>query len=523
VTTAVVVVVLAALAVAVLLAWPRVGLGADEEALARIDLPGFAGEVASVEAHSAVGKRIPLRLSGGKLWPLRKLAGGERLSVEVTVKRPGWAGWLVGRSEKHTFAVVTPAARLRNHWLQVKTGDRVSISFDEPVSVVSLGGRRPRKLLPPRKVVGLGVVARGLQSAGATTVAAAARSWERLSDPVQVSWFPWKPYPQMLARPEAGEDLSPGGEITLSFSSSVEDAIGSSPPRISPETKGRWHLLDDHTLAFRPTGYGYGLGATVKVVLPKGAHLAGRPGTKLTRRLSWHVAEGSTLRLQQLLAELGYLPLEWRASSVSGGVVSMKEHLAAAMSPPAGRFSWRFPNTPPELQAIWRAGELNQITRGAVMMFQDDHDLAVDALPGPRVWQALISDALSGKIRDKGYSYVYVHRSVPQSLNLWHNGRVILSSPGNTGVPAAPTQLGTFPVFEHIPVGTMSGTNPDGTHYRDPGIRWISYFNHGAAIHAFPRASFGTPQSLGCVELPLDAAKKVWPYTPIGTLVTIEN
>ncbi len=36
-------------------------------------------------------------------------------------------------------------------------------------------------------------------------------------------------------------------------------------------------------------------------------------------------------------------------------------------------------------------------------------------------------------------------------------------------------------------------------------------------------APTGTPQSLGCVELPLTAAAKVWPYTPIGTLVTIEN
>ena len=44
-----------------------------------------------------------------------------------------------------------------------------------------------------------------------------------------------------------------------------------------------------------------------------------------------------------------------------------------------------------------------------------------------------------------------------------------------------------------------------------------------AELHAFNRASFGTPQSLGCVELPLAAARKVWPYTPIGTLVTVEN
>ena len=71
-------------------------------------------------------------------------------------------------------------------------------------------------------------------------------------------------------------------------------------------------------------------------------------------------------------------------------------------------------------------------------------------------------------------------------------------------MPAAPTALGTWPVFEHIPVGRMSGRNPNGTRYDDPGIRWISYFHGGEALHAFNRASFGTPQSLGCVELPLD-------------------
>ena len=54
----------------------------------------------------------------------------------------------------------------------------------------------------------------------------------------------------------------------------------------------------------------------------------------------------------------------------------------------------------------------------------------------------------------------------------------------------------------------MSGTNPDGSHYNDPGIKWVSYFNGGDALHAFDRASFGTPQSLGCVELPLAAAAK---------------
>jgi lipoprotein-anchoring transpeptidase ErfK/SrfK len=108
-------------------------------------------------------------------------------------------------------------------------------------------------------------------------------------------------------------------------------------------------------------------------------------------------------------------------------------------------------------------------------------------------------------------------------MTLWHDGHVVITSPGNTGVAAAPTQLGTFPVFEHLRVTTMSGTNPDGSHYSDPGIQYVSYFNGGDALHAFNRASFGTPQSLGCVELPLAAARTVWPYTPIGTLVTVEN
>ena len=71
--------------------------------------------------------------------------------------------------------------------------------------------------------------------------------------------------------------------------------------------------------------------------------------------------------------------------------------------------------------------------------------------------------------------------------------------------------------------GLISIAALDEHHDTDPGIRYISCFNHGDAIHAFTRSSFGTPQSLGCVELPLAAAAKVWPYTPIGTLVTVES
>jgi peptidoglycan hydrolase-like protein with peptidoglycan-binding domain len=522
VTAVLVGVVFAGLAGAALLAWPRVGVGAADDALARVVLPGFAGRVAAVGVQSANGSSVPVQLRQGKLWPLRPLAGGERLTVVLTVRRPGWAGWLVGRSERRTFAIETPTAHLLGRWLQVRAGAPVSVAFDTRVSLVSLGRAPARRLASPRTVVAVGVVARGSHGAGVIEVAAAARSWERLPAPVRVSWFSARRYPQLLAEPKPGAALVPDRQLTLTFSSPVGDVLGTRRPRLSPVTPGRWRLLDAHTLAFQPSGFGFGLGAGVRVELPRAVHLAGSNGAKLTGTLRWQVPDGSMLRLQQLLAGLGYLPLSWQLQA-DPAPSSLGAQLAAALTPPPGRFFWRYSHTPAELRPLWRPGQPNEITRGAVMMFEDTHGLDVDGFAGAKVWHALLTDAIAGSRRGGGYSYVYVHRNLPQSLNLWHNGRVILSSAGNTGVPAAPTQLGTFPVFEHIPIGTMSGTNPDGSHYNDPGIRYISYFNRGDAIHAFNRASFGTPQSLGCVELPLASAAKVWPYTPIGTLVTVEN
>jgi hypothetical protein len=269
----------------------------------------------------------------------------------------------------------------------------LTAAFDMPVSLVSLGKARPRQLVSPRAVVPLGLVARGSHSAGAIEVAAAARSWERLPAPAWVSWFPERPYPQLMTEPRPGATLAPGGQLTLTFSGSISRVLGTRRPRLSPATPGRWRLLDAHALAFQPSGLGFGLGAKVRVVLPQAVHLAVRAGTTLTRTLHWQVPNGSTLRLQQLLAELGYLPLSWQAAARSTPN-SPRAQLAAALSPPPGRFAWRYAKTPAELHALWRAGRAYEITRGALMMFEDTHDLAVDGLPGPKVWHALIGDAI---------------------------------------------------------------------------------------------------------------------------------
>ena len=67
----------------------------------------------------------------------------------------------------------------------------------------------------------------------------------------------------------------------------------------------------------------------------------------------------------------------------------------------------------------------------------------------------------------------------------------------------------------------MKGTNPDGSTYDDPNVPYASYFNGGDALHGFVRASYGSPQSNGCVEMSYANAAQVWPLTPIGTLVTV--
>ena len=499
--------VVAAALGAALLAWPGVGIAASPRGVAGISLHSFSGQVEQLSVTDSDGKPVPVVLRDGTVWPRARLAPGERLTIKVRIQRPSWIGWLVGHRDEQTITVVTPKPHLRSTLLRPRRGSPVSVSFAEPVSRIAVGGGRLQRLGAGRSIVPLGMRATGKAVAGTTTVAAAVRPWEKLSKPARVAWFVPGSRTSVVAEPAAGSRLAPLAPLTLTFARPVASVLGSRLPRLEPAMPGHWAQVDPHTLTFRPTRLGLGLGGTEQIRLPG-------------QTLTWTVASGSTLRLQQLLARAGYLPVRWRHPG--GTAPTVASEIAAAMSAPHGTFSWRYPNTPGSLKALWKPGSWNVITQGAVMRFEDVHGMGTDGVAGPRVWRALMEDDLAGRRSDAGYNYVFVHETVPQSLSLWHNGRVIVTSPGNTGIPESPTAPGTWPVFEHIPVGTMSGTNPDGTHYNDPGIRWISYFHGGDALHEFPRASFGTPQSLGCVELPEAAAAAVWPYTPIGTLVTIE-
>jgi hypothetical protein len=504
-------------------AWSGVKLASDPTALARVSVQPLGGTIEHVQAFGPHGRRVPLAVHDGRLTPLRRLTPGEQVSVDVKVRRPGWLGWALGNERNEELTLRAPVARVRQRWMILPSGSAVRVSFDQPVSAVAYGsaGSLTRHTLhSARNSISLGMQ----PETGTTEIAAAARPWETLGAPTEVSWFPRSREPVMVTSPAAGTQITPATAIHLTFSKPLSEVLGSSRPQLSPSTPGHWHELDSHTIEFIPSGFGAALGSHLQVQLPHAVAVTANTGGGLhtTSAIEWTVPPGSTLRLQQLLAQAGYLPVDWQPSGAAVARTPSAE-VQAAVEPPSGSFSWRYPDTPHQLEAMWTPGQANTITRGAVMKFENANDLTVDGLAGPTVWRMLLGDAIAGKRLSSGYTYVYVHREIPETLTLWHDGQTVLTSPANTGISGAETELGTFPVFEHLPETTMSGTNPDGSHYEDPGIKWVSYFNGGDALHNFDRSSFGTPQSLGCVELPLAASAEIWPYTPIGTLVTIET
>jgi peptidoglycan hydrolase-like protein with peptidoglycan-binding domain len=225
-------------------------------------------------------------------------------------------------------------------------------------------------------------------------------------------------------------------------------------------------------------------------------------------------------RLQQLLAQLGYLPFKMTYPGKPVALTPLAQEQAAT-NPPAGTFNWAYPNVPSALHSMWQPGTFGELTKGAIMAFENTQGLTTDGVAGAGVWKALINAVDANKVSTFGYTFVQVSEGSPETESTWHSGKTVASGLVNTGIPAAPTAQGVFAVFEHVPVTTMSGTNPDGSHYSDPGIQWVSYFNGGDALHEFPRGGYGYPQSLGCVEMPDSEAASVYPYTPIGTIVDV--
>ena len=315
------------------------------------------------------------------------------------------------------------------------------------------------------------------------------------------------------------------GPIRLQFSAPL--APHSPMPTLSPSVSGHW-AVQGSTAVFTPA-VGWFQDTKVTVDIPGGlagvvstagatAGDGGTLGSDLSE--SFTTASFSTMRLQQLLTQLGFLPMTWTATSglaVAAG--DAKAQLAAAYHAPAGIFTWQS-GWPWTLRQQWNAGSDNILNVGAVRAFESLHGMTMDGIAGNAVWSRMFTALAKGQTNPDGYTYAIANQHYPISLTIWHDGKVVLESAANTGIPQSPTVDGTFPVYLKYYFSYMKGTNPDGSSYDDP-VYYANYFNGGDAVHQFSRVSYGSYQSLGCVELPFDEAKRAYSYLSYGSLVTV--
>ncbi len=356
---------------------------------------------------------------------------------------------------------------------------------------------------------------------GKTTLRATSVAASRVAHTVHPA-----PALQVTSVTPGANSRSVNGTTPIQVGFSAPLAARSALPKVSPSVAGSWKV-DGRTATFTPAT-GFPEDTTVTVSIASGsagtqsaAGAKAGAGGYLTSGFtgSFTTASYSTLRLEQLLAQLGYLPLTWTASGTPVQPADAAGQLAAAYNAPAGSFSWQS-GYPSVLTSLWSEGTGNLIVTGAVRAFQSEQGLTMDGVAGPGVWSDLLKAVADGHSNGNGYTYALASESLPETLTIWHDGRQVLSTPANTGIPEAPTAEGTYPVYEKLPFQIMQGTNPDGSQYADP-VSWVSYFNGGDAVHYFDRGSYGWPQSLGCVELPESSAETAYRYLSYGSLVTV--
>ena len=331
----------------------------------------------------------------------------------------------------------------------------------------------------------------------------------------------------LSATPSAGAK-GVNGAVPIKVQFSAPLAANTPMPQLSPHITGSWQVEGD-TAVFTPA-VGYFENTKVTLKIPAGASgmvsvggaSAGSGGLLASgTTVTWTTGSFSTLRLQQLLSQLGYLPLTWTQKPKTAAISpsNANAELFAAYQAPAGTFSWKS-GYPSNLTSQWQAGSGNILDVGAVRAFESVTGLTMDGSAGRTVWHHLLTAVAQGKSNPNGYSYALADQHSPETLTLWHNGRVVLKTLVNTGIPGRPTVDGTFPVYLKFYFTYMDGTNPDGSKYHDP-VYYANYFNGGDAVHQFSRYSYGYYQSLGCVELPWDAAKTAYGYLSYGSLVTV--
>lgn len=107
-----------------------------------------------------------------------------------------------------------------------------------------------------------------------------------------------------------------------------------------------------------------------------------------------------------------------------------------------------------------------------------------------------------------------------QHAYLFENNEVVKSWAVSTGLPGTLTPAGNFKVFAHTAMQDM-GCYP-GAPYCTEDVPWITWFTTNIGFHGtYWHNNFGNRMSHGCVNLPIDLAKYVYDWSPVGLEVAV--
>jgi lipoprotein-anchoring transpeptidase ErfK/SrfK len=295
---------------------------------------------------------------------------------------------------------------------------------------------------------------------------------------------------------------------------------GSPHPTVSPAVAGAW-TTSGSSEYFKPAST-LAPCSTYELTIPASIQATGQTPFGKSRTIPVQVACPSVKALQQALARQGYLPYTFHSIygiHLPGGPETRSMAAHHAFHTPTGVMVANLHHAPPLAY-----GQLDATTEGAISVFDAAHGIESSestSASDAQIWRSLLAAETEGR-RDPGpYTFVTVTESSPETLEVHKGDRVVLSSPANTGVAGAETPTGIFPIYSRDVSTTMIGTDPDGTKYDDPDVPWVNYFNGGDAVHGYERASYGVPQSNGCVELPVATAKTVFGMLALGDIVYI--
>jgi len=130
-------------------------------------------------------------------------------------------------------------------------------------------------------------------------------------------------------------------------------------------------------------------------------------------------------------------------------------------------------------------------------------------------------------VNDVAFESVNLYRHIDINLStqratLYENDQVVNSWLVSTGLPGTATPTGNFKVFAHTAKQDMGCY--EGAPYCTKNVPWITWFTTNIGFHGtYWHNNYGNRMSHGCVNLPIDLAKYVYDWSPVGLEVSVHN